>query len=68
MAEEASKKAWGGARSGSGRKKTTTKSIALRIPQDVEQILEQVPKRSEFIVEAIRELAARRGIGSGLQE
>ncbi len=62
MAEEASKKAWGGARSGSGRKKTTTKSIALRIPQDVELILEQVPKRSEFIVEAIRALAAKRGI------
>lgn len=46
---------WGGARNNSGRKKTTSKSIALRIPEDVEAILDSVEgSKSAYIVEAIR--------------
>ena len=53
-------KKWGGKREGSGRKKTTSKSIALRIPKDVEQILEKQANRSAFIIEAIREYAKQK--------
>ncbi len=53
-------KKWGGKREGSGRKKTTSKSIALRIPDDVEQILEKQANRSAFIIEAIREYAKQK--------
>lgn len=55
--EEKEKKSWGGARTGSGRKKgsgSTAKSIALRIPYDVVAILDAEKNRSAFIVEAIR--------------
>lgn len=48
------KRGWGGARRGAGRKKTTTASIALKIPADVEAILAAVPNRSAYIVAAIR--------------
>lgn len=49
---------WGGAREGAGRKKTTSKSIALRIPEDVAAILDSVEgSKSAFIVEAIRAYA-----------
>ena len=53
-------KKWGGKREGSGRKKTTSKSIALRIPEDVERILEKQANRSAFIIEAIREYAKQK--------
>lgn len=54
-------KTWGGARSGAGRKKTTAKSIALRIPEDVATVLENVKgSKSDFIVKAIRFYAANR--------
>lgn len=46
---------WGGKREGSGRKKTSSKSIALRIPEDVEKILDAVEgSKTAYIVEAIR--------------
>lgn len=46
---------WGGARAGSGRKKTSARSIALRIPADVAEILDSVQgSKSAYIVEAIR--------------
>lgn len=51
----------GGSRPGAGRKKTTSSSIALRIPADVEQILSQVEQRSAYIVEAIRYYHAQMG-------
>lgn len=51
---------WGGARKGAGRKKSTTRSIALRIPEDVEKILDAVEgSKSAYIIEAIRAFAAR---------
>lgn len=50
---------WGGARRGAGRKKTTARSIALRVPADVAAILDAVPgPKSAFIVAAIRAYAA----------
>lgn len=49
----------GGRREGAGRKKTTSKSIALRIPEDVEAVLEGVKgSKSAFIVAAIRAYVA----------
>lgn len=49
---------WGGSRSGAGRKKSTAKSIALRIPEDVVEILDRVEgSKSAYIVEAIRAYA-----------
>lgn len=50
------KKDWGGRREGAGRprKYNNCKSIALRIPDDVEEILSRQENRSQFIVEAIR--------------
>lgn len=53
---------WGGKREGAGRKKTTSKSIALRIPEDVVAILDRVDNRSAFIVEAIRHYANAKGV------
>ena len=44
----------GGSRPGAGRKKIASKSIALRIPDDVVEILDAVDNRSAFIIEAIR--------------
>lgn len=58
---EKEEKNWGGARAGAGRKKTTARSIALRIPDDVAAILDSVPNRSAYIVEAIRYYHARAG-------
>ena len=45
----------GGARQGAGRKRKSSKSIALRIPEDVEQILDSVEgSKTDFIITAIR--------------
>lgn len=53
---EKKKKSWGGKRAGAGRPVTnpTTRSIALRIPDDVAEILDRQPNRSAYIIEAIR--------------
>ena len=51
---EEKKQNWGGKREGAGRKKTTSKSIALRIPEDVAEILDSVENRTAYIIEAIR--------------
>lgn len=60
MQENPTKSRRGGARPGSGRKKTTSKSIALRIPEDVEKILDEVKgSKSQYIVAAIRAYAAK---------
>lgn len=48
------KKQWGGKREGAGRPRTNSRSIALRIPQDVADILDRQENRSAYIVEAIR--------------
>ena len=58
------KKKRGGKREGAGRKATVgnVKSIALRIPQDVADILNKVEHRSKFICEAIRMKAEHDGL------
>lgn len=52
------KKDWGGKREGSGRKKTSVKTIGLRIPQDVADILAEASasgtKPTDYIIRAIR--------------
>lgn len=58
--ESSKPSSWGGARKGSGRKKTSSKSIALRIPKDVVEILDKVEgSKSAYIVNAIREFAKK---------
>lgn len=59
--EKSKESQWGGARAGAGRKKTTARSIALRIPDDVAAILDSVPNRSAYIVEAVRYYHAHGG-------
>ena len=58
--ENPKKETRGGAREGAGRPRgrNNFRSIALRIPQDVAEILEGVEgSRSAYIIEAIREYA-----------
>lgn len=49
-------KGWGGRREGAGRRSDnpSTRSIALRIPEDVAEILDRQANRSAYIIEAIR--------------
>lgn len=56
MEQTNEKKSWGGARKGAGRPRSidNCKSIALRIPQDIAEILDKQPNRSAFIIDAIR--------------
>ena len=57
--QENKKTNWGGARRGAGRPKgDSCTSIALRIPQDVADILARQPNRSAYIIEAIRAYAS----------
>lgn len=57
---EEKKTGWGGARKGSGRKKSdNVKTIGLCVPQDIVDILDAQSNRSAYIIEAIREKAAR---------
>ena len=55
--EKPKKENRGGARAGSGRPKGRKdyKSIAIRIPEDVEMILSGQQNRSAYIIAAIRE-------------
>ncbi|MDE7402026.1 MAG: ribbon-helix-helix domain-containing protein [Muribaculaceae bacterium] len=52
----------GGRREGAGRKKTTAKTIGLRVPEDIAVVLDGIAaeggNRSEFIVAAIRHYLA----------
>lgn len=54
----------GGARAGAGRPKgrNNYRSIALRIPEDVAEILDKQVNRSAYIIEAIRAYAGATGI------
>lgn len=54
MEEVKTKKTWGGAREGAGRKKVTAKRYWYNAPQDVADILEAQSNRSEYITMAIR--------------
>lgn len=53
---EEKKTGWGGARAGAGRPKgrNNFRTIGLRIPQDVAEIIDRQPNRSAYIIEAIR--------------
>lgn len=57
------KRGWGGSRKGAGRpaQKKNVRSIALRIPADVAEILDRQDHKSAFIVEAIRAYARQQG-------
>ena len=54
--KEKKKNGWGGRREGAGRRSDNpnTRSIALRIPKDVADILDRQDNRSAYIIEAIR--------------
>lgn len=54
--EEKKENTWGGARQGAGRKpqRGNVKSIAIRIPQDIADILEKQDSKTDYIIEAIR--------------
>lgn len=58
---ENAKNGHGGRRDGAGRPKTigNTRSIGIRVPEDVAQILDAQPNRSAFIIAAIRAYAAQ---------
>lgn len=60
--DELNKKNWGGARTGSGRKKTTSKRYGFNADERVCAILEQVDSKTDFICEAIIRLAEEKGI------
>lgn len=61
---EEKKQNWGGKRTGAGRPKkfTNNKTIALRIPEDVVEILDSVENRSAYIIEAIRHYHKSKGL------
>ena len=50
------KNGWGGRREGAGRRSEnpSTRTIALRIPEDVAEILDRQENRSAYIIEAVR--------------
>lgn len=57
--DNSKKNGWGGARPGAGRPngRKAVRSIALRIPEDVAEILDRQKNRSAYIIEAIRAYA-----------
>lgn len=61
MQETEKKNTRGGRREGAGRPqgRADAKSITIRIPQDVVEILDRYPNKSAFIIEAIREAARK---------
>lgn len=50
------KNGWGGRREGAGRRSEnpSTRTIALRIPEDVAEILDRQENRSAYIIDAVR--------------
>lgn len=57
----------GGAREGAGRKRTSAKSIALRIPEDVAAILDNVEgSKTDYIVAAIRHYHLSKGLSGSI--
>lgn len=53
------KRNWGGARTGSGRKKLDVKKYGFSAPPNVAQILDGIDKKSDFICKAILEYAEK---------
>lgn len=52
---------WGGRRAGAGRKKTSegVRTVAVRVPQDVSDVLDTVPSITEYVVTALRAYIAQ---------
>lgn len=55
MENQAEKSQRGGKREGAGRKKTTSKRYGFNAPKEVESILENVPDKTAYIIQAIKE-------------
>ncbi len=55
------KQTWGGRRAGAGRKKTSegVRTVAVRVPQDVADVLDTVPSITEYVVKALRAYIAQ---------
>ncbi len=55
------KPGWGGRRAGAGRKKTSegVRTVAVRVPQDVSDVLDTVPSITEYVVTALRAYIAQ---------
>ena len=53
--EVKTKQTWGGAREGAGRKsvRNNVKTIGIRVPQDVADILDRQENKTDYIIEAI---------------
>lgn len=55
MENQAKKSLRGGKRDGAGRKKTTSKRYGFNAPKEIEEILEKVPDKTAYIIQAILE-------------
>ncbi|MBO4805123.1 MAG: hypothetical protein IK005_12620 [Paludibacteraceae bacterium] len=55
MDNQEEKKKRGGKREGAGRKKTTCKKFGFNATEEVANILENIPNKTEFIIQAILE-------------
>lgn len=55
------KNGWGGRRAGAGRPRGENHygTVTINIPKDVAEVLANVPNRSAYIIEALREYAAK---------
>lgn len=63
------KSGWGGRRAGAGRKKTSegVRTVAVRVPQDVADVLDAVPSITEYVVTALRAYMARSAADAAVQ-
>lgn len=55
MDNQEEKKKRGGKREGAGRKKTTFKKFGFNATEEVAEILEKIPNKTEYILQAILE-------------
>ncbi|MBD5423694.1 MAG: hypothetical protein HDR44_01030 [Allobaculum sp.] len=64
---EKKKGTWGGKREGAGRRSENpkTRSIGIRVPEDVAEILDRQENRTAFIIEAIRAYDRERSMRDG---
>ena len=63
------KSGWGGRRVGAGRKKTSegVRTVAVRVPQDVADVLDAVPSITEYVVAALRAYIARSAANAAVE-
>ena len=67
---EKKKGTWGGKRDGAGRRsdEPKTRSIGIRVPSDVAEILDRQEHRTAFIIEAIRAYDRERRMRDGEEQ